>query len=75
VSTQKELTSEEIKTLAELYDSMAYAIDPFCPERDKAEKEFYQLLEKFHCTHAPKMEFHVFKRGAVSRCIKYLKKN
>jgi len=67
------ITPDEIKALALLYDRYANAIDPFAEDRDRAEHAFGQLLEQLYCCRGDGIEFHEFRRKAVTLCRAYLR--
>jgi hypothetical protein len=69
------IPEQQLKELALLYDRFAHAIDPFSPDRDKAEELFYRKLESLRCQHAIGIEPRTFRRETVRQCKLYLAKN
>ena len=69
------IPEEQLKELALFYDRFAHAIDPFSPERDKAEELFYRRLESLRCQHALGSDYRAFRREAIRQCKLYLAKN
>jgi len=65
----------EIAELAGLYDQYANAIDPLPPERQRAKRLFYGLLERLHVQDASNVQFDTFRLEAVRRCKDYLRRN
>ncbi len=69
------LSREQLEELAVLYDRFAHGLDPFDPGSELAEKQFYNLLEHFHSTLAPRTRFDEFRREAVRVCKAFLRRN
>jgi hypothetical protein len=69
------IPEEQLRELALLYDRFAHAINPFSPDRDKAEALFYRRLESLRCQHAIGVDQRLFRREAVRQCKLYLAKN
>jgi hypothetical protein len=46
------IPEEQIAKLVQLYSEFHQALDPFHPDLLKAEKEFFELLNVLHSTHA-----------------------
>jgi hypothetical protein len=67
-------SAEHIPGLAALYDSFAHAIDPFAPERDRAEQAFeLEVASWYDSLNGPKPSLHEFRKGVIDRCKKHLK--
>jgi hypothetical protein len=63
-----------IHGLATLYDRFAYALDPFSPERDEAERIFEQdIASLYDGLPTPKPSLHDFRKDVILRCKAYLK--
>ena len=68
-----EIAPDQVAALATLYDRFAHALDPFSPERDKAERAFMQYIAKWYDTFpAPKPSLHEFRKAVIVRCRRHL---
>lgn len=64
---------EQIAALAELYDRFAHALDPFSPDRDKAEQVFmHDVAGWYDNLPEPKPTLQDFRKAVISRCKRHL---
>ena len=69
------IPKEVIAELAELFDRFNNAFDPTSAESKRAEDAFNAKIYLLHATHAPDVDFRVFRYEMISRCRKFLMKN
>ena len=69
--------ANSIPGLAVFYDRFANALDPFSPERDRAESLFIQevasLYDHLRATSSIQLDLHTFRKGVIERCRKHLR--
>ena len=66
-------SKEQVAALAGLYDRFAYALDPFSPERDEAERVFMQGVNDWHDSlPPPKPSLQDFRKAVILRCKRHL---
>ena len=66
---------DRIANLAKLYDRFAFAIDPYDPGCDEAERAFTRELSAWYdnSLDPPRPPFHDFRKAVILRCILHLK--
>jgi hypothetical protein len=64
-----------IARVAELYDRYNNALDPVSADCREAKRQFDDVVEALHVTHAPELVISEFRFELVSRCREYLRKN
>ena len=63
------ISAERIALLAKLYDRFTHALDPYSPERDRAEQVFQQeIVDLYDQLERPKPELHAFQKAVILRC-------
>ncbi len=68
------VSAERIALLAKLYDRFAHALDPYSPERDRAEQVFQQeIVDLYDRLQGSKPDLHAFKRAVILRCRRHLR--
>ena len=68
------VSAERIALLAKLYDRFAHALDPYSPERDRAEQVFQQeIVDLYDRLQRPKPELHAFQKAVILRCRRHLR--
>ena len=66
---------EPIAQLAELFDRYNNALDPLSADCLRAKRQFDDLVNGFHATHGPEMNFLDFRYELIRRCRDYLRQN
>jgi hypothetical protein len=60
------VSKEEVTTLANLYDRFAYALDPFSPERDEAERVFtHEIAKLYDFLQVQSVSHHDFRKAVI----------
>lgn len=73
VALGESFPQHQIAALAELYDRFAHALDPFSPDRDKAEQIFMQdIAEWYDSIEGAKPSLQDFRKAIILRCKKHL---
>jgi len=73
LKSEENFPPNQIAALAELYDRFAHALDPFSPDRDRAEQTFQQsIAEWYDRIEGAKPPLVNFRKAVVLRCIRHL---